>query len=950
MAGTDNVQRRKSKRLNPSIDPAPPPTQAATPAPQPPPTQAMTHPPQPPTQAETPSPKPPATLAATSPSDPSLRKPNGKPNINRRTSTRSLTGGSDLSGPIATAVQSLPKPGARVTIPAPAFTPLSDVLPPDLTDNIISMDEVDTVQRRKSARLNPSTEPGPSPPEWTPKLLTRPPLPPRKGVIADPSPPPTQAATPAPQPPTQAATPAPQPPLTQEETPAPPPPIQAATPSPQPPPIQAATPSPQPQPIQAATPAPPPPIQAATPSPQPQPTQAATPPPLPLTQEATPAPPPPIQAATPSPQPQPTQAATPPPQPPPTQAATAARAPGKLKQKGKSPPERRISSRECDPAVRRRSKRLNPGDEDVPPLTGTAPEKVASTPQPPPEPQETTPLSAPLSSQTRSESVSSAKIFFGPNPTNPRLKPKKRVEEGQNSHMADEGLSESPHTPEGFVSSPSPQRSNLGEAGAAASPPSEQVSDWSDWEQDITSESQPAFKSAATQSAPQGTVPENSHGPELSEQSMGQQAAVEDDGGRRFRMRRPLRACPEAFGLSGRELDEAEAKVPSGKKRARPKKGKKDVQPRGRGLAKIRDPAKPQDRPEVFVVGDGEFTSSPKCTKLVSTIRLLTTAEMPGPCRTYNMFPSSARLVILRRFLERYSWGAEEDEARCLDVFENIAAETYTRMLNKARSTCKKKYGPVKELWKEYCPPWCLDLSHWKGLCDIWSHWKWDQLSCTNRDNQTKMGRVVHHVGGSRSTYKHKEAMIAEKGPSVGLVDVFDRLHTRNTDEGKVYVNDRAKDVGERYQQVKKILGHEYSDEALWVLAADGEDRRGRVFGFGNKARTSKANRELQAMEASGTDPTKSTATSAEDAKKTFTDSEVARLVNEKILAERRAFAQEIAAQEERHRAEMADVKKQNKWSNICIDALFKATGTRPPPIDEELRGQDGGGDASDLG
>ncbi|KAF3321270.1 hypothetical protein FCM35_KLT14523 [Carex littledalei] len=724
MAGTDNVQRRKSKRLNPSIDPAPPPTQAATPAPQPPPTQAMTHPPQPPTQAETPSPKPPATLAATFPSDPSLRKPNGKPNINRRTSTRSLTGGSDLSGPIATAVQSLPKPGARVTIPAPAFTPLSDVLPPDLTDNIISMDEVDTVQRRKSARLNPSTEPGPSPPEWTPKLLTRPPLPPRKGVIADPSPPPTQAATPAPQPPTQAATPAPQPPLTQEETPAPPPPIQAATPSPQPPPIQAATPSPQPQPIQAATPAPPPPIQAATPSPQPQPTQAATPPPLPLTQEATPAPPPPIQAATPSPQPQPTQAATPPPQPPPTQAATAARAPGKLKQKGKSPPERRISSRECDPAVRRRSKRLNPGDEDVPPLTGTAPEKVASTPQPPPEPQETTPLSAPLSSQTRSESVSSAKIFFGPNPTNPRLKPKKRVEEGQNSHMADEGLSESPHTPEGFVSSPSPQRSNLGEAGAAASPPSEQVSDWSDWEQDITSESQPAFKSAATQSAPQGTVPENSHGPELSEQSMGQQAAVEDDGGRRF----------------------------------------------------------------------------------------------------------------------------------------------------------------------------------------------------------------------------------PEKGPSVGLVDVFDRLHTRNTDEGKVYVNDRAKDVGERYQQVKKILGHEYSDEALWVLAADGEDRRGRVFGFGNKARTSKANRELQAMEASGTDPTKSTATSAEDAKKTFTDSEVARLVNEKILAERRAFAQEIAAQEERHRAEMADVKKQNKWSNICIDALFKATGTRPPPIDEELRGQDGGGDASDLG
>ena len=115
-----------------------------------------------------------------------------------------------------------------------------------------------------------------------------------------------------------------------------------------------------------------------------------------------------------------------------------------------------------------------------------------------------------------------------------------------------------------------------------------------------------------------------------------------------------------------------------------------------------------------------------------------------------------------------------------------------------------------------------------------------------------------------------------------------------------------------KYNDLKELHHGELPDEKLWEMAAEGEDRRGRVFGFGNKARICRANREFQAMEASQTEQTRSTATSAEGVKKTFTEAQVADMLN----AERRTFANDAAAQEERHKAEMADLIKQNEWSH----------------------------------
>ncbi|KAF3341463.1 Plant transposase (Ptta/En/Spm family) [Carex littledalei] len=228
---------------------------------------------------------------------------------------------------------------------------------------------------------------------------------------------------------------------------------------------------------------------------------------------------------------------------------------------------------------------------------------------------------------------------------------------------------------------------------------------------------------------------------------------------------------------------------------------------------------------------------------------------------------------------------------------------------------------------------------------------KWEQFSNINRANKTGSSstgdkRAVSHVGGSRSSYRHKQKLIVEKGGVVGLQDVFDRTHMKRSSAGE-YISDRAKRAADRFKSLKEAHGNEMDDEALWKLAVDGEDKRGRLYGFGNWSRMSKGNQELEAMEASPSEPTKSTATSAEHTKKSYTAEEVEELIKRNLDAAQRGFAQEIAAQEMRHRVEMEENKKENAYSKACIAALFAKTGADPPNFSEvvtNVQSSSGGG------
>ncbi|XP_078169220.1 uncharacterized protein LOC144563612 [Carex rostrata] len=214
--------------------------------------------------------------------------------------------------------------------------------------------------------------------------------------------------------------------------------------------------------------------------------------------------------------------------------------------------------------------------------------------------------------------------------------------------------------------------------------------------------------SGTPQPAANHTVDASENEPEEG-QSSEQKLLLNDDGVRRWHNRRTLRSCPEAFTLSGLELEESAAAEGAGSKGKRKRlrkrsKEKSDVRC-GRGPGKPRDPTRLKDRPELIVVGDGEFTTLPLCTKVITMIRTLTLENLPGPYRSYHTFPSRVRLAILKQFLQRYSWGKDQDIGRCLDVFEKIAAANYVSHLSETRAAYKLKYSEDKAAWKDFPHP-----------------------------------------------------------------------------------------------------------------------------------------------------------------------------------------------------------------------------------------------------
>jgi hypothetical protein len=114
--------------------------------------------------------------------------------------------------------------------------------------------------------------------------------------------------------------------------------------------------------------------------------------------------------------------------------------------------------------------------------------------------------------------------------------------------------------------------------------------------------------------------------------------------------------------------------------------------------------------------------------------------------------------------------------------------------------------------------------------------------------------------------------------------------------------------------ELKKVHGDTMEDEKIWEMAVGGEDKRGRLFGFGFKSRISKVTRVLDTVEVTPSDPTKSTATSAEPLNRKYTKDEVAI-----IQAERTEFVAKIDEQDKRHSAEITEIHKNNQLTRKCF-------------------------------
>ncbi|KAF3338538.1 Plant transposase (Ptta/En/Spm family) [Carex littledalei] len=411
---------------------------------------------------------------------------------------------------------------------------------------------------------------------------------------------------------------------------------------------------------------------------------------------------------------------------------------------------------------------------------------------------------------------------------------------------------------------------------------------------------------------------------------------VGDDGRKRYRLSRittmhrvPQAEPNEAPEQTAQQEVSPQSQPPNSEDKSNSQSAE-STKSKGRGPSKPRKPAPPGRRPLLYVVGNKEFRAVPKCTKIVTTIRLLTCQALPEPYRSYNQFSTTTRKEILDKFLEVYSWGEGEDVAACIDVFESIAAEVYCRELTERRQEYMKKFGNNIEEWKLKPPHWCKEPAYWRALCDIWRTKGWQKQSQKCKENQAKGGGVVHHIAGSRSTFGHMEALSAARGGEVGLKDVFDRTHQRKGPSGPVYVNKKAQEVGESFDRCREQPEAQgMSDMALWAEIVGGPVR-GRIFGLGGRS-VNLVDPAITSC-ASKPGPTRSTATSTTSSKWVYTLEEAERMAEG---MSKRLVTEAMTQLAEQHRADMDAV-------HLLFKDLYDKSGLQHPQFPGTCSGVQG--------
>ncbi|XP_052204111.1 uncharacterized protein LOC127809391 [Diospyros lotus] len=140
---------------------------------------------------------------------------------------------------------------------------------------------------------------------------------------------------------------------------------------------------------------------------------------------------------------------------------------------------------------------------------------------------------------------------------------------------------------------------------------------------------------------------------------------------------------------------------------------------------------------------------------------------------------------------------------------------------------------------------------------DVWDSWmqKWEQDEAfKKRSAQASLNRLSEtgglgagpsrHTGGSISSAEHKRRMTHEFGREPTLIELFERTHSKKTEEGQmVYVDRRSSSVAEMYGQLleQATQPNEGSEEPqqpdcdqIFIQAAGGKNKKKRIYGTGS--------------------------------------------------------------------------------------------------------------------
>ncbi|MQM07635.1 hypothetical protein Taro_040477 [Colocasia esculenta] len=201
---------------------------------------------------------------------------------------------------------------------------------------------------------------------------------------------------------------------------------------------------------------------------------------------------------------------------------------------------------------------------------------------------------------------------------------------------------------------------------------------------------------------------------------------------------------------------------------------------------------------------------------------------LPGPIAQWKEYPKETS----------YHFATEREVADARTTWNKIAANRFIDYLNKHKAAAKKASGNFDDplMWKGCGPP-AIRRDYWDAMCDKWATEDFRHRSRIAAENWTKMPEATLHTSGSISFGRQKRKMEKEKGGPVSYKELFEHTHRKkNTSD---FVSQKAKEVMETYaeQMVDRHGGdstqHPEFDAMAW-LAATGQPKKGRVFGFGS--------------------------------------------------------------------------------------------------------------------
>ncbi|MQL67879.1 hypothetical protein Taro_000174, partial [Colocasia esculenta] len=178
---------------------------------------------------------------------------------------------------------------------------------------------------------------------------------------------------------------------------------------------------------------------------------------------------------------------------------------------------------------------------------------------------------------------------------------------------------------------------------------------------------------------------------------------------------------------------------------------------------------------------------------------------LPGPIAQWKEYPMETS----------HHFATERDVADARTTWNKITANRFTDYLNKHKAAAKKASENFDDLlmWKGHGPPTIM-RGYWDAMCDKWATEDFRHHSRIAAENRTKMLEATLHTSGSISFGRQKE---------------------KSCD----FVSEKAKEVMESYakQMVDRRGGDSTQQpefDAMAWLAAAGQPKKGRVFGFGS--------------------------------------------------------------------------------------------------------------------